>query len=189
MGSRGLHRLVQLRHHRRACLGVTRSPRSATWPRRRRSSTRRSSQVFTIFKEQRIEVPLARVSPHLRRAVIAIEDQRFYDHRGVDLVRVVAAALGQPPRGTAGAGRQHHYAAAGPPGVPQPRQDVPPQAEGSDPRGAHRARLLEGRDPRAVSEQGLLRGRAHGAEAAARGYFGKPAADARPSPRRRCSPG
>lgn len=49
--------------------------------------------VFTIFKEQRIEVPLARVSPHLVQAVLAIEDQRFYQHRGIDVVRIAAAAL------------------------------------------------------------------------------------------------
>jgi 1A family penicillin-binding protein len=51
------------------------------------------NQVFTIFKEQRIEIPLARVSPHLRDAVLSVEDQRFYEHSGVDAVRVVAAAL------------------------------------------------------------------------------------------------
>ena len=49
--------------------------------------------AFTIFKEQRIDVPLARVSPHLINAILAIEDQRFYDHNGIDVVRVAGAAL------------------------------------------------------------------------------------------------
>jgi 1A family penicillin-binding protein len=49
-------------------------------------------QVSTIFKEQRIDVPLSRVSPHLVQAILAIEDQRFYDHRGVDIVRIAGAA-------------------------------------------------------------------------------------------------
>jgi 1A family penicillin-binding protein len=49
--------------------------------------------AFTIFKEQRIDVPLSRVSPNLVHALVAIEDQRFYDHRGFDLVRIVSAAL------------------------------------------------------------------------------------------------
>ena len=40
--------------------------------------------AFTIFKEQRIEVPLSSISPYLIRALIAIEDQRFYDHSGFD---------------------------------------------------------------------------------------------------------
>lgn len=49
--------------------------------------------VFTIFKEQRIEVPLDRISPNFLKAVISVEDQRFYEHSGVDAIRVAAAAL------------------------------------------------------------------------------------------------
>ena len=49
--------------------------------------------AFTIFKEQRLEVPLSQVSPLLVKAVVAIEDQRFYEHRGVDLIRIAGAAL------------------------------------------------------------------------------------------------
>src|SRR5688572_27857397 len=48
--------------------------------------------AFTIFKEQRIEVPLSRVSPHLISALVAVEDQRFFDHGGVDVIRVAGAA-------------------------------------------------------------------------------------------------
>src|SRR3954452_747056 len=49
--------------------------------------------VFTIFKEQRIDVPLEKMSPNLIKAVISVEDQRFYDHGGVDGIRVIAAVL------------------------------------------------------------------------------------------------
>jgi 1A family penicillin-binding protein len=49
--------------------------------------------AFTIYQEQRIDVPLARVSKHLVNAVLAVEDQRFYEHGGVDVVRVLGAAL------------------------------------------------------------------------------------------------
>lgn len=49
--------------------------------------------AFTIFKEQRIEVPLDQMSPHLKDAVLAIEDQRFYEHGGFDLVRIGSAFL------------------------------------------------------------------------------------------------
>lgn len=49
--------------------------------------------AFTIFKEQRLEVPLEAMSPNLRRAIVAIEDQRFYDHGGIDTIRVFGAAL------------------------------------------------------------------------------------------------
>src|SRR3954462_5967388 len=47
--------------------------------------------VFTIFKEQRIEVPIRDISPNLIKAVVSVEDQRFYEHGGVDFVRVAAA--------------------------------------------------------------------------------------------------
>lgn len=53
----------------------------------------RDTPVFTIFKEQRIEVPLDRISPNFIKAVISIEDQRFYDHNGVDFIRVAAAVV------------------------------------------------------------------------------------------------
>ncbi len=51
------------------------------------------SPVFTIYKEQRIDVPLERISPNLIKAVISVEDQRFYEHGGVDAIRVIAAAV------------------------------------------------------------------------------------------------
>jgi 1A family penicillin-binding protein len=49
--------------------------------------------VFTIFKEQRIEIPLHKVSPNVVKAVLSVEDQRFYEHSGVDGIRVAAALL------------------------------------------------------------------------------------------------
>ena len=52
-----------------------------------------NQHAFTIFREQRVEVPLSRVSKRLVNAILAIEDQRFYDHSGIDVVRVAGAAL------------------------------------------------------------------------------------------------
>jgi 1A family penicillin-binding protein len=49
--------------------------------------------AFTIFKEQRLHVSLADVSPNLVNAMLAIEDQRFYDHSGIDVVRIAGAAV------------------------------------------------------------------------------------------------
>src|SRR5258708_29646079 len=46
--------------------------------------------AFTIFKEQRMEIPLDRMSPNLVKAVVSVEDQRFYEHNGVDFVRAAA---------------------------------------------------------------------------------------------------
>jgi 1A family penicillin-binding protein len=53
----------------------------------------RDRPAFTIFKEQRLEVPLKQMSPNLLKAVISVEDQRFYDHNGIDVIRVAAAAV------------------------------------------------------------------------------------------------
>ncbi len=54
---------------------------------------RHGRHAFTIFQEQRLHVPLTRISPHLLRAVLAVEDQRFYAHEGVDVIRVAGAAV------------------------------------------------------------------------------------------------
>jgi hypothetical protein len=67
--------------------------------------------VFTIFREYRIDVPLVRVSPHLRTAIVAIEDQRFEGirHRRPAHLR---SGVGRPA-GWAGSARgQHHHPAA-----------------------------------------------------------------------------
>jgi len=49
--------------------------------------------AFTIYEEQRIAVPLDQISPNLQHAIVAIEDQRFFEHHGFDLVRIASAAL------------------------------------------------------------------------------------------------
>jgi 1A family penicillin-binding protein len=49
--------------------------------------------AFTIFRQQRIEVPLSQISPNVVNAILAIEDQRFNTHRGFDVYRILAAAL------------------------------------------------------------------------------------------------
>jgi penicillin-binding protein 1A len=43
-------------------------------------------------REDRTVVPLKRVPRHVRHAVIAIEDRRFFDHAGVDLRAIIRAA-------------------------------------------------------------------------------------------------
>jgi penicillin-binding protein 1A len=49
--------------------------------------------AFSIFEEQRREVPLDAISRHLVDAMVAVEDQRFYRHSGVDVIRIAGAGL------------------------------------------------------------------------------------------------
>jgi 1A family penicillin-binding protein len=133
--------------------------------------------VFTIFKEQRIEVPIARISPHLRRAVIAVEDQRFYDHRGVDLVRVVAAAIANFREGRRAQGGST---------ITQQLARLAFLSRDKTIRRKLKEVILAARIERDYSKDEILElylnkvyfgDGLHGAEAAARGYFGKPASD------------
>lgn len=54
--------------------------------------------------EQRRDVPLAGISPHLRRAVVAVEDHRFYSHGGIDPVGVARAVFRNARAGRAAQG-------------------------------------------------------------------------------------
>ncbi len=58
----------------------------------------------TISTEERIDVPLSSVSPHFIRALIAVEDQRFYSHGAIDPPRIAAAAWANLTRGRAAQG-------------------------------------------------------------------------------------
>jgi penicillin-binding protein 1A len=44
----------------------------------------RGGRPWFRMDEQRRDVPLARISQHLRHAVVAVEDHRFYHHPGID---------------------------------------------------------------------------------------------------------
>jgi len=46
-----------------------------------------------LFLENRESIPLAEMSPHLLHAAVAVEDERFYEHQGVDFVGLARAVL------------------------------------------------------------------------------------------------
>jgi len=48
--------------------------------------------LYTFNDRVHRRVPLEQVSPHVVHALIDTEDRRFYDHRGIDPLRVVSAA-------------------------------------------------------------------------------------------------
>ena len=133
--------------------------------------------AFVIFKEQRIEVPLEKISPNLIKAVISVEDQRFYEHSGVDGVRVAAAVIRNLEEGRRAEGGSTITQQLA-------RQSFLTRDK------TYRRKLQEivlatyierMYDKHEILELYLNKvyfgGGLYGAEAAARGYFGKPASD------------
>ena len=58
------------------------------------------SRLATLFFQNRIEVSLEEVAPIMRQAIVAIEDSRFYDHRGIDVRGTVRALVSNTSGGT-----------------------------------------------------------------------------------------
>ena len=134
-------------------------------------------RAFTIYREQRIEVPLARVSPHLVRAIVAVEDQRFYDHKGIDLVRVAGAAISNLRQGTRAQGGSTLTQQLARNSFLTPEKTYTRKLK---------ELVLARRIEAEFSKDEILElylnkvyfgAGLYGAEAAALGYFGKPAAD------------
>lgn len=51
-------------------------------------------EVLTrIWKENRVPVTIDQIPAHMRHAIVAIEDHRFYQHHGFDLVRIAGALI------------------------------------------------------------------------------------------------
>ncbi|MGI5401849.1 transglycosylase domain-containing protein [Streptomyces sp. CA-135486] len=48
-------------------------------------------QIATVYSRDRTVVPLKDVSPYMQKAIVAIEDSRFYEHGAVDLKGVLRA--------------------------------------------------------------------------------------------------
>jgi 1A family penicillin-binding protein len=133
--------------------------------------------AFTIFKEQRIEVPLAQISPNLTKALIAIEDQRFNEHRGFDLVRIVSAAA---------TNLRHGRKAQGGSTITQQLARQSFLTPNKSYRRKVQELILAARIERIYSKPEILElylnkvyfgDGLYGAEAAARGYFGKHASE------------
>lgn len=47
--------------------------------------------IADVYSRNRTVVPLDRMSPHLQKAIVAIEDSRFYEHGAIDLKGVLRA--------------------------------------------------------------------------------------------------
>lgn len=49
--------------------------------------------ITRLFQENRTIVPINKISPTFQEAVISVEDQRFYEHKGVDYIRIIGALI------------------------------------------------------------------------------------------------
>jgi 1A family penicillin-binding protein len=133
--------------------------------------------AFTIFKEQRIDVPLEQVSPNLVKAVIAIEDQRFYEHSGFNMARIGIAAL---------ANLRHRRVAQGGSTITQQLARLSFLTPDKTLRRKIQELILARRIESSYTKPQILElylnkvyfgDGLYGVEAASRGYFGKPAHD------------
>ena len=133
--------------------------------------------MFSIPTQYRVEVELARMSPHLRNAVIAVEDTRFYEHDGIDSIRVIGAVLTDI---------RERRAAEGASTITQQLARISFLTRDKTLRRKVREAILAQRIEKLYSKDEILEiylnkvyfgDGLYGAEAAARGYFGKPASD------------
>jgi membrane peptidoglycan carboxypeptidase len=70
---------------------------------RTRVMDRNGEVIATFYDENRVNVPLSRVAPIMRSAIIAIEDYRFYQHGALDLKGTLRAFVSnQTSSGTQG---------------------------------------------------------------------------------------
>lgn len=53
----------------------------------------RGEVITSTVAGMRVQVPLSAISPRLREAVIAVEDERFYKHPGIDPIGIVRALV------------------------------------------------------------------------------------------------
>ncbi|MDN3352523.1 penicillin-binding protein [Actinomadura sp. DC4] len=70
------------------------------------------SKIATFYYENRVDVPLKKVAPIMRKAILAIEDNRFYEHGGLDFkatIRALASnlAAGEVTQGGSGITQQY----------------------------------------------------------------------------------
>ena len=77
--------------------------KAAPLAQRTRVLSRDGQLIATFYDENRVNVPLSRVSPIMREAIIAIEDYRFYEHGALDLKGTLRAFVSNQ---TSGGGTQ-----------------------------------------------------------------------------------
>jgi membrane peptidoglycan carboxypeptidase len=62
-------------------------------PQRTRLVSMDGSTLATLYDQNRVNIPLAKVAPIMRKAIISIEDYRFYQHGALDLKGTLRALV------------------------------------------------------------------------------------------------
>ena len=73
---------------------------------------RDGSLIGEIGRESRTSVPIRTLPKYVGQAFVAVEDQRFYQHDGVDLIGVAGAIKGKLLGAATSRRREHDHAAA-----------------------------------------------------------------------------
>jgi membrane peptidoglycan carboxypeptidase len=56
--------------------------------------------IATFYSQNRVYVPMDKISPEMQDAIVAIEDARFYDHNGIDLRGTIRALVANTQAGS-----------------------------------------------------------------------------------------
>jgi 1A family penicillin-binding protein len=133
--------------------------------------------IFSIPTTYRVEVPLDRISEHLQTAIVAVEDVRFYEHDGIDGVRLIGALVTD---------LRERRAAEGASTITQQLARISFLTRDKTLQRKGREAILAQRIEHLYSKHEILEiylnkvyfgDGLYGVEAAAQGYFGKRAAD------------
>ena len=116
-------------------------------------------RLMALFGEtRRYPVEIAKVPERVKQAFIAIEDNRFYQHHGVDYKGIGRAIwLLATTNDKRVPGGSHHHPAGRAPVLPQLRVQLYAQARRDAAGDEDGARAEQGRDLRALPQQELLR--------------------------------
>ena len=151
------------------------------------------SVIATFYYENRISIPLSKVAPVMRQAIVAIEDSRFYEHGGIDLRGTLRAFVNNQNGGSqqGGSSLTQQYvknvlieSASSLANADERKQAAAAAKEESYSRKLRELRYAIAVEDQLTKDQILERylniayfgSGAYGVEAAARHYFNKPAA-------------
>ena len=115
-------------------------------------------KLATLTNNQGRMLESGEIAPVMKEAVVAIEDQRFYEHSGVDFQGIARAVWQDVTLGLRPAGRLDDHPAVRQERARRPGQpDRVPEAPRGGARLSPRAPVAEGQDPHRVPERDLLR--------------------------------